>query len=52
MAIKAEYIWVDGTEPTKKLRSKTKILPGKVKDLSGLPEWGFEIGRASCRERV
>jgi glutamine synthetase len=42
MAIKAEYIWVDGTEPTKKLRSKTKVLPGPVKDLSGLPEWGFD----------
>jgi glutamine synthetase len=42
MAIKAEYIWVDGTEPTKKLRSKTKILPGPVKDLNGLPEWGFD----------
>ena len=26
MPIKAEYIWVDGTEPTAKLRSKTKIL--------------------------
>jgi hypothetical protein len=23
---KAEYIWIDGTEPTAKLRSKTKIL--------------------------
>ena len=42
MAIKAEYIWVDGTEPTKKLRSKTKILPGPVKDLKSLPEWGFD----------
>jgi glutamine synthetase len=42
MAIKAEYIWVDGTEPTKKLRSKTKILPGPVKDLKGVPEWGFD----------
>src|ERR671910_599166 len=26
MAYKAEYIWIDGTEPTAKLRSKTKIL--------------------------
>jgi glutamine synthetase len=42
MAIKAEYIWVDGTEPTRKLRSKTKILPGPVKDLKQLPEWGFD----------
>ena len=41
MAIKAEYIWVDGTEPTAKLRSKTKILEDgtKAKDL---PIWGFD----------
>jgi glutamine synthetase len=42
MAIKAEYIWVDGSEPTKKLRSKTKILPGPVKDLKQIPDWGFD----------
>jgi glutamine synthetase len=42
MAIKAEYIWVDGTEPTKKLRSKTKILPGPVQDLKQVPDWGFD----------
>ncbi len=44
MAIKAEYIWVDGTEPTRKLRSKTKILsgPAPVKDVKQLPEWGFD----------
>ncbi|MDQ2650203.1 MAG: glutamine synthetase beta-grasp domain-containing protein [Actinomycetota bacterium] len=39
MAIKAEYIWVDGTEPTAKLRSKTKILADGTKDL---PIWGFD----------
>jgi len=34
----AEYIWIDGTEPTAKLRSKTKILPiGKEPDI-----WGFD----------
>lgn len=38
MKIKAEYIWVDGTEPTTKLRSKTRI----VSDLGNLPEWGFD----------
>ena len=38
MAIKAEYIWIDGTEPTARLRSKTKILEnGK-----NLPIWGFD----------
>jgi len=24
---RAEYIWIDGTQPTQKLRSKTKIVP-------------------------
>ena len=38
MAIRAEYIWIDGTEPTQKLRSKTKI----VTDASDLPIWGFD----------
>lgn len=38
MSIKAEYIWIDGTEPTPLLRSKTKILPN-AKDL---PVWGFD----------
>ena len=35
---KAEYIWIDGTEPTSKLRSKTKIVP----DGAPLPVWGFD----------
>ncbi len=35
---KAEYIWVDGTEPTKTLRSKTRVLA----DEADLPEWNFD----------
>ena len=35
---KAEYIWVDGTEPTAKLRSKTMIVPVGVEP----PIWGFD----------
>jgi len=38
MVYKAEYIWIDGTEPTAKLRSKTKIVP----DGAELPIWGFD----------
>ncbi len=38
MAYKAEYIWIDGTEPTAKLRSKTKV----VADGGDLPIWGFD----------
>ena len=35
---KAEYIWIDGTEPTALLRSKTKIVPvGQEPDV-----WGFD----------
>ena len=41
MVLKAEYIWIDGTEPTARLRSKTKILDGKA-DLPSLPIWGFD----------
>jgi len=35
---KAEYIWIDGTEPTPQLRSKTKIL----KKGQHPPIWGFD----------
>ncbi len=38
MKIRAEYIWVDGTKPTAKLRSKAKI----VDDGAELPIWGFD----------
>ena len=35
---KAEYIWIDGTKPTAKLRSKTKIVPEGHEP----PIWGFD----------
>jgi len=35
---RAEYIWIDGSEPTQKLRSKTKIVP----DGQEPPIWGFD----------
>jgi glutamine synthetase len=38
LSYKAEYIWIDGTEPTARLRSKTRIL----KDGAELPIWGFD----------
>ena len=38
MAFKAEYIWIDGTEPSPSLRSKTKVLPNG----SDFPIWGFD----------
>lgn len=38
MSYKAEYIWIDGTEPTAELRSKTRILA----DGAELPVWGFD----------
>ena len=39
MAIKAEYIWIDGTKPTPLLRSKTKIVPDGTTEF---PEWSFD----------
>jgi len=38
LSYQAEYIWIDGTEPTHKLRSKTKI----VGDGKKPPVWGFD----------
>ena len=38
MSYQAEYIWIDGSEPTRKLRSKTKI----VADTKKPPVWGFD----------
>jgi glutamine synthetase len=38
VSYQAEYIWIDGTEPTRKLRSKTRIVAdGKQPDI-----WGFD----------
>ena len=39
---KLEYIWIDGTEPTAQLRSKTKILKEFKGSISGCPDWGFD----------
>jgi glutamine synthetase len=35
---KAEYIWMDGTEPTPMMRSKTKVIPMGEEP----PVWGFD----------
>ena len=48
--IQAEYIWIDGTEPTPLLRSKTKMLEagildkvlGAIAGVAELPKWGFD----------
>jgi len=42
---RAEYIWLDGAEPTKQLRSKTRILQiqdGAKPQLGDFPNWGFD----------
>tara|TARA_B100000287_G_scaffold185147_1_gene175087 strand:+ start:398 stop:1402 length:1005 start_codon:yes stop_codon:yes gene_type:complete len=43
---KLEYIWIDGTEPTAKVRSKTKVIassPGSFKGgVKECPEWNFD----------
>ncbi|GAA0913335.1 glutamine synthetase [Nonomuraea longicatena] len=38
MSYKAEYIWIDGTEPTAMMRAKTRILA----DGAEPPVWGFD----------
>ena len=40
--VKVEYIWMDGHQPTQKLRSKTKIIAEPVNSLSDIPDWGFD----------
>lgn len=52
MKIIAEYIWSDGSTPTQKLRSKTKIfeIPEYNISLDKFPEWTFDgssTGQAS-----
>ena len=42
MKVMAEYIWIDGHEPTANLRSKTKILSNVVTSVADLPSWGFD----------
>ena len=42
MKVMAEYIWIDGHEPTANLRSKTKILSNAVSSVADIPSWGFD----------
>ena len=42
MMHKLEYIWLDGTEPTTQLRSKTKIVKSFGRDGGEAPIWGFD----------
>jgi len=45
MRIPVEYIWIDGAVPTKRLRSKIKIVdvdPDVPLTLDDVPEWGFD----------
>lgn len=43
-AIFAEYIWIDGTEPTAKLRSKTKVIQTQnaPEGIGFFPDWSFD----------
>ena len=38
MVYRAEYLWIDGTEPTAEIRSKTRVLADDEKP----PTWGFD----------
>lgn len=41
----AEYIWLDGAEPTQQLRSKTRVVPVGAEEeiaLSSFPQWGYD----------
>ena len=42
MITKLEYIWLDGTEPTAQLRSKTKVVEDFGHNIDSCPEWNFD----------
>ena len=42
VTIRAEYIWIDGTEPTPKVRSKTKVFALEESDSRDFPVWCFD----------
>ena len=43
MTILAEYIWIDGATPTRKLRSKTRVLDDTSElSLENFPQWQFD----------
>ena len=42
MAVKLEYVWLDGYKPTQSLRSKTKIEKEFSGKLGDLPNWAFD----------
>ncbi len=44
MLSQVTYIWMDGAEPTQKLRSKMRIVPHSNREmtLADFPEWGFD----------
>lgn len=44
MLSQVTYIWIDGARPTRKLRSKTRIVPYPQGGMSldDIPEWGYD----------
>ncbi len=44
MFAQVTYIWMDGAQPTQKLRSKVRIVKHPERDitLADFPEWGFD----------
>ena len=42
MAVKLEYIWLDGYKPTQSLRSKTKIVKSFNGSVEDLDNWSFD----------
>ena len=44
MIKQAEYLWLDGREPTQRLRSKTRIVNdlGDEPSVDDFPQWSFD----------
>ena len=49
--IMVEYIWIDGNQPTAKLRSKTKVVSKEINSPSDLPDWSLMV-LVQCRLKV
>ena len=50
MLTKLEYIWLDGTEPTTQLRSKTKVVEDFKQNIQDWPVWGFDCSSTNQAE--
>ena len=52
MTYLAEYIWIDGTDPTAKLRSKTKVLTDKPVSKAAVKGLPMSVPRSDDKDAL